>query len=595
LPLENRSKLGDDVFFVDGIYDDILTQLSKVSALKVISRTSAERFRDTELPIRDIAQQLGVRSVLEGGVQRAGDRVRINVQLIDAATDAHIWAENYDRELTVANILSIQSDVAIAIAAALRTELTPTEKARTKTVPTQSLQAWEAYQRGRQLLAKRTSRNVLEAQRSFSQAIELDPRFAAAHAGLADALALSSYFVGTTMEQSLGRAQAAADTALQLDPQSSDAWLSAALIADFRAHRTQAQEFYRRVLDLDHNNVTALAGYGRLLFEEGRVEEGFRSVQLAADLDPVSPQRQLQLSTAYAIRGEFDAAEAATRRALAIDGSLPLGYLTLAHLHAYAHNQYVDAIPVVLKAQELDRDSPVVFWALSQLYFDLGDDRSLVEVTRDAEKRRPTDARTQSSLALVELIQHHDAASRAHAERALEAYPLSLPAIQMLRDADLKSGQTDRALSRYEKAYPELFAQGLPSIVPKNSSIAIDIAHLLLKKGESAQAASLLDGAEKAVRTWPRLGKGGFDLMDVQISAVRGERAKALLQLREAMQVGWRQGWRYYRDYDPTLESIRNDPEFKNVFADIERDMARQRAELAKRSKDAPLDLKPTP
>jgi TolB-like protein len=112
LPFENRSDQQKDAFFVDGIHDDILTQLSKVSALKVISRTSVERFRNTEIPIRDIAGQLGVKSILEGGVQRAGDRVRINVQLIDAGTDAHLWAESYDRELTAANIFAIQSEVA---------------------------------------------------------------------------------------------------------------------------------------------------------------------------------------------------------------------------------------------------------------------------------------------------------------------------------------------------------------------------------------------------------------------------------------------------------------------------------------------------
>ena len=119
LPFENRSRESDDAFFVDGIHDDILTQLSKVSALRVISRTSVEQFRDTKLPMKAIADQLGVTKILEGGVQRAGDRVRINVQLIDAATDAHLWAENYDRELTAANIFAIQSEVAAAIAGAL--------------------------------------------------------------------------------------------------------------------------------------------------------------------------------------------------------------------------------------------------------------------------------------------------------------------------------------------------------------------------------------------------------------------------------------------------------------------------------------------
>ena len=149
LPFENRSRLDDDVFFVDGIHDDILTQLSKVSALKVISRTSVEKFRDTTLPTRVIAEQLGATQILEGGVQRAGQRVRINVQLIDAATDTHLWAESYDRELTAESIFAIQSEVAAAISDALRAALTPAERKRVSAVPTRNLKAWEAFQLGR--------------------------------------------------------------------------------------------------------------------------------------------------------------------------------------------------------------------------------------------------------------------------------------------------------------------------------------------------------------------------------------------------------------------------------------------------------------
>jgi len=164
LPFENRSREADDVFFVDGIHDDILTQLSKVSALRVISRTSVEQFRDTKLPMKAIAEQLGVARILEGGVQRAGERVRIHVQLIDAASDAHLWAKKYARELTAANIFAIQTEIATAIAGELKATLTPAERARAKIVPTQNLAAWEAYQLGKQLMAKRSSAGIGDAQ-----------------------------------------------------------------------------------------------------------------------------------------------------------------------------------------------------------------------------------------------------------------------------------------------------------------------------------------------------------------------------------------------------------------------------------------------
>ena len=184
--------------------------------MRVISRTSVEQFRDTKLPIKSIAEQLGVAQILEGGVQRAGDRVRVTVQLIDASTDAHLWAENYDRELTAANIFAIQSEVATAIAAALKATLTADEKARVDAVPTQNLEAWEAYQLGKQRMAKRTSDALAEAERFFRKSIDLDPTFALAHVGLADALILQIQYSGKPLEGTLAEADRALSQALRV-------------------------------------------------------------------------------------------------------------------------------------------------------------------------------------------------------------------------------------------------------------------------------------------------------------------------------------------------------------------------------------------
>ena len=191
LPFENRSREADDAFFVDGIHDDILTQLSKVSALKVISRTSVEQFRDTKLTMKEIGEQLGVTKILEGGVQRAGDRVRITVQLIDAATDAHLWAENYDRELTAANIFAIQSEVAAAIAGALKADADAGRAGAGGCRP-------DAESRGVGGLPARQAahgdsaraRALADAEQFFRKAIDLDPKFALAYVGLADTLTL---------------------------------------------------------------------------------------------------------------------------------------------------------------------------------------------------------------------------------------------------------------------------------------------------------------------------------------------------------------------------------------------------------------------
>src|SRR5688572_20392590 len=206
LPFENRSREADDAHFVDGVHDDILTQLSKVSALRVISRTSVEQFRDTKLPLKTIADQLGVTKILEGGVQRAGGTVRVHVQLIDATTDAHVWAENYDRELTAANIFDIQSEVAEAIAGALRAALTPQEQAGIAVIPTHNLEAWEAYQLGKQRMAARSTPALADAETHLQKAIALDPKFALAYAALADTLRLQTNYGGSAMNATLIKA-----------------------------------------------------------------------------------------------------------------------------------------------------------------------------------------------------------------------------------------------------------------------------------------------------------------------------------------------------------------------------------------------------
>ena len=143
LPFANRSALADDAFFAEGIHDDILTSLAKIGSLKVISRTSMLEYQDTTKNMKTIGEELGVATILEGGVQRAGDRVRINVQLIDTGTDEHLWAESFDRHLTAENVFSIQSEIATAIATALKAQLSPSEQANIETIPTRNLEAYD--------------------------------------------------------------------------------------------------------------------------------------------------------------------------------------------------------------------------------------------------------------------------------------------------------------------------------------------------------------------------------------------------------------------------------------------------------------------
>ncbi len=591
LPFENRSDEHKDAFFVDGIHDDILTQLSKVSALKVISRTSVEQFRDTKLPMKTIAAQLGVKSILEGGVQRAGDRVRINVQLIDASTDAHLWAETYDRELTAATIFAIQSEVAAAIAGALKTALTPAEKTRASVVPTQNLQAWEAYQLGQQRVARRTGGGLIEAEKFFRKAIERDPNFALAYAGLADSLSLQIEYNDAPFVATLERAQAAADTALKLDPGLSEAWASSALITDWRDQHDQAEQMYLRAIALNPNNAMAFKWLGQLLLITWRTDEGKRNLERAASLDPLSAVTQENLGQALVLQGRFSEAASQYRRAIEIDPSMPGPYASLAYQMAYALNRFADAVPLMQKAVELDPGGPGQLVSLADLYLDLGDESRSFSTIEQAARRLPDDWSIQAWLAVIDLFRRDHAGTVRHAERSLALYPRNPVALVILRDAHLQNGRYEDALARYKKAYPELFVQGAPRLHRLNYGVAVDLAVVLQKRGDTARGRVLLDSAAQAIGKLPRLGNQGYGLRDVQIHALRGDKAKALTALREAEKAGWRSSWRYARDFDPALASIRSEPEFKAVFTDIERDMARQRAELAGRHKGAPPQI----
>jgi TolB-like protein/Tfp pilus assembly protein PilF len=331
LPFTNLSANQENEFFSDGVTETILMTLTKLGGLKVISRTSVMRYKGTAKPIRQIGEELDVTTILEGTVQRAGDRVRITAQLIDARTDEHLWADTYDRNLD--DIFAIQSEVAERIAGSLKATLTPAEKKRLESRPTENVEAYEWYLKGRDVLAKRTETSLRQAIELFRKAVAMDPAFALAWAGLADAYALLLSYSSTPIVQADSDARAAAEKALVLDPGLGEAHASLGLVANNRWEWKEAEREYLKALELNPAYASAHHWYGNLLTNLGRHDEGVRYLERALELDPLSLPIHNGLAIAHLNARHFDKAIEILRKVIAIDPGYVFAVMNLAEIN----------------------------------------------------------------------------------------------------------------------------------------------------------------------------------------------------------------------------------------------------------------------
>jgi TolB-like protein/lipoprotein NlpI len=336
LPFENMSgDAGNDPFTI-GIHDDLLTHISRIGSIKTISRTSVLKYRDTTRTIPEIGKELGVATILEGGIQRAGDRVRINVQLIDTATDEHLWADTYDRRLTASNVFAIQTEIAVAIAAALRATLSTEEQRRLEYAPTENLAAMEAYYLGKQLLEERSRESLFAAVEYFEKVIELDPRYALAYSGLADAyMLLPEYTPTVDMHEARETSEAAANRALELGPEEPEVLASAGWNRLIHYYDwTEAERLLRRALAIEPNNAGALHWLSHVLSWQGQHTEALAKAERALEVDPHTTLMAMNLAYIRTDASLFDQAIARVLQTIEEDpdyselhGNLWLAYL----------------------------------------------------------------------------------------------------------------------------------------------------------------------------------------------------------------------------------------------------------------------------
>ncbi len=298
LPFENvGAEEGSQ--FARGIHDDLLSRLSGVSDLRVISRTSVMQYQETDEALPEIARELNVRWIVEGTVQQAGDRVQVNAQLINAQNDTHAWGQNYERELTPKNLFAIQDELTTRIVRSLEATLTAQDEERIARRPTENLEAYRLYVKGRALLDQRSDQGIQQAARYFQQALSRDSSYALAWAGLADARSLLSLYGYAPADSVLPKALTAANRAVDLNAELAEAHASRALVNDYRRDGPAAIRGYQRALELNPNYARAHQWLGNLYLGLGRLGKAVSHLQTAAEIDPMSPSIHAALAGAH--------------------------------------------------------------------------------------------------------------------------------------------------------------------------------------------------------------------------------------------------------------------------------------------------------
>ncbi|MGH7587596.1 MAG: adenylate/guanylate cyclase domain-containing protein [Gemmatimonadota bacterium] len=331
LPFANMSADPDNEYFSDGVTEEILTALARVGDLKVISRTSAMSYKGTSKSLRQIADELRVTTILEGSVRRAGPRVRITAQLIDARNDQHLWAERYDRDLE--DIFAIQADVAERIVEALRVHLTPRERARLTEAPKVTQAAYEAYLKGLWFWNRRSPENLRRAERCFEEAAVAEPDYARAHAGRACACVLQLHWGTDADPDARDRAFAEAERAIELDPNVSEGYTARAQVRIYDRDWAGAERDFRRAIELNPGDATARQWYSEYLACMGRLEEAFEEIARAREIDPLSLAVLTQAGNVLVYARRYEEAERCYREALELDPAFSVARFKLMELY----------------------------------------------------------------------------------------------------------------------------------------------------------------------------------------------------------------------------------------------------------------------
>jgi TolB-like protein/tetratricopeptide (TPR) repeat protein len=564
LPFVNMSADPANEYLADGVADTLLTMLAQVNDLKVIARTSSFSFKGKNEDVRSIGRQLGVGAVLEGSVQRAGDRLRITTQLINTADGAHLWADTYDRP--VADIFTVQDEIARNVTRALSVALAG--KHSPGSIGTTNVAAYDAYLRGKALVQERQSKSIAEAVEQLEKSVALDPSFGRAWAMLAEAYRLSSRNAGSKTigqlppEQAAALEERAARRAIAITPNlgAAHAALAVALV---RSHPKDALAAGERAVARSPDDPEVLAAYSFVLREvEHQPRRAVRAAERAVALDPRNPMMRIALGIELDGAGDKAGAMRQYREAMRIEPAFVRPYSIVGDTLSMTVGQLDQSARFLRKAEKLDQDNPNIKLVLALDYLSLGEETLLQEKVEDL---RGLNAGNELLWAEAVHAYYNDQPERARETvwKILSDDPKDASTLSFLSSIRGSPEQVNAALKALLTASP-----GLPQVArPGGFDPGDALICLLAATGDLEQARTLTKRWEPVWRSLQAVswvgGSARYTFLARSFSCT-GRNDDALTELEALLNEGYNIGWRDM-SVDPAYDAIRNDPRFRAV------------------------------
>jgi serine/threonine-protein kinase len=400
LPFANTSNDSNAEYLTDGISEALINSLTELPQLRVIARSTAFHYKGKDIDSRQVGRELNVRAVLMGRVRQIGDTLNIQVDLVDATTGAQLWGQEYERK--VSDVLSVKQTIAREVTEKLRLKLSGEEQKRLTGRDTTNAEAYQFYLRGRYFWNKRTVEGLKKAIEQFQQAIDRDPNYALGYVGLADCYALFEYYAGVPASETLPKARAAADRALQIDDSLAEAHASSAYIYQNLWRWAEAEEEFKRAISLNPNYPTAHHWFARYLFTKRQFDDAMREIQQAQELDPLSPVISQNVALVYLLKNDLKSAIEQFKKTIELDPSFPAPHADLGV--AYLKQQrYEEATAEVQKAVESSARASGYLGDLGYCYGVTGRVAEALVVLKELEEKQARHESIGQSLALVDV------------------------------------------------------------------------------------------------------------------------------------------------------------------------------------------------